>query len=56
MYLFSVDVEEMHTLVNQTPIAEDMQEALLGMDRIEHFYGLKSSDMIKGLVAGHQLQ
>jgi len=46
----------MPKLVNRTPIAEDMQEALLGMDRIEHFYGLKSSDMIKGLVAGHQLQ
>ncbi|XP_037710498.1 prolyl 4-hydroxylase subunit alpha-2 [Drosophila subpulchrella] len=51
-----VDVEEMHKLVNRTPIAEDMQEAFLGMDRIEHFYGLKSSDMVKGLLAGYQLQ
>ncbi|XP_044315661.1 prolyl 4-hydroxylase subunit alpha-1 [Drosophila rhopaloa] len=48
--------EEMHKLVNRTPNAEDMQEALFGMDRIEHFYDLKSSDMAKGLVAAQQLQ
>ncbi|KQS70623.1 uncharacterized protein Dere_GG10423, isoform B [Drosophila erecta] len=32
-----------------------MEEALMGMDRIEHFYDLKSSDMAQGLVAGQQL-
>ncbi|XP_016963008.2 prolyl 4-hydroxylase subunit alpha-2 [Drosophila biarmipes] len=51
-----IDIEEMQELVNRTPTAEDMLEALLGMDRIEHFYGLKSSDVVKGLVAGQQLQ
>ncbi|XP_017005365.2 prolyl 4-hydroxylase subunit alpha-2 [Drosophila takahashii] len=51
-----VEIEEMDKLVNRTPTAEDMQEALLGMERIEHFYDLKSSDMAKGLLAGQQLQ
>ncbi|XP_052837781.1 prolyl 4-hydroxylase subunit alpha-1 isoform X1 [Drosophila gunungcola] len=52
----NVHIEEMHKLVNRTPNSEDMQEALLGMDRIEHFYDLKSSDMANGLVSDQQLQ
>ncbi|EDW87868.2 prolyl 4-hydroxylase subunit alpha-1 [Drosophila yakuba] len=52
---FIVDLEEMSKFVNRTPNAHDMEEALLGMDRIEHFYNLKSSDMAQGLVAGQKL-
>ncbi|KAH8350711.1 hypothetical protein KR084_004728 [Drosophila pseudotakahashii] len=51
-----VEIAEMDKLVHQTPTADDMQEALLGMERIEHFYDLKSSDMVNGLLAGQQLQ
>ncbi|KMY88554.1 prolyl 4-hydroxylase subunit alpha-1 [Drosophila simulans] len=50
-----VDIEEMNKLINRTPNANDMEEALMGMDRIEHFYDLKSSDMAQGHVAGQQL-
>jgi len=53
---FTVDIEEMNKLINRTPHANDMEEALMGMDRIEHFYDLKSSDMAQGLVAGQQLR
>ncbi|XP_043662316.1 prolyl 4-hydroxylase subunit alpha-2 isoform X2 [Drosophila teissieri] len=48
-------LEKTSKLVNRTPNAHDMEEALMGMDRIEHFYDLKSSDMAQGLVAGQQL-
>ncbi|KAH8409887.1 hypothetical protein KR009_000306 [Drosophila setifemur] len=54
--LENYDMEEMHKIVNCTPNAEDMQEALLGMDRIEHFYDLQASDMANGLVAGQQFE
>ncbi|KQS70624.1 prolyl 4-hydroxylase subunit alpha-1 [Drosophila erecta] len=50
-----VSIEELSKLVHRTPNANDMEEALMGMDRIEHFYDLKSSDMAQGLVAGQQL-
>ncbi|XP_041675519.1 prolyl 4-hydroxylase subunit alpha-2-like [Drosophila eugracilis] len=51
----TVENEELQKLVNRTPSADDMREALLGMHRIEHFYDLKSSDMANGLLAGGQL-
>ncbi|XP_017155139.1 prolyl 4-hydroxylase subunit alpha-2 [Drosophila miranda] len=49
------DVEKMDKLVAQMPNAVDMNEALMGLERIERFYDLKAFDMANGLVAGLQL-
>ncbi|KAH8391549.1 hypothetical protein KR200_010470 [Drosophila serrata] len=49
-------LSEMHQLLNRTPTAEDLEEASLGMYRIEHFYNLNSMDMSQGLLAGQQLE
>ncbi|EDW37344.1 GL20516 [Drosophila persimilis] len=50
------DVEKMDKLVAQMPNAVDMNEALMGLERIERFYDLKAFDMANGLVAGLQLE
>ncbi|KAH8333868.1 hypothetical protein KR059_004041 [Drosophila kikkawai] len=47
---------EIHKLLKRIPTAEDLQEASLGMYRIESFYNLRSTDMSKGLLAGQQLE
>ncbi|KAH8248745.1 hypothetical protein KR032_002902 [Drosophila birchii] len=49
-------LSEMHKLLNRTPTAEDLQEASMGIYRIEQVYNLNSTDISKGLVAGQQLE
>ncbi|XP_068148440.1 uncharacterized protein [Drosophila tropicalis] len=40
----------MDKLVAQVPTETDMDEALMGMERIERFYDLKAVDIAKGFV------
>ncbi|XP_034668643.1 prolyl 4-hydroxylase subunit alpha-2 [Drosophila subobscura] len=46
------DVLQMGELVALMPHAVDMNEALMGMERIERFYDLRAYDMVNGQVAG----
>ncbi|XP_022219289.2 prolyl 4-hydroxylase subunit alpha-2 [Drosophila obscura] len=48
-------IQQLDTLAAQMPNAVDMNEALMGMERIERFYDLRAFDMANGLVAGRHL-
>ncbi|XP_023033291.1 uncharacterized protein LOC111519005 isoform X2 [Drosophila willistoni] len=43
-------LEDMDQVVAQVPTKTDMDEALMGMERIERFYDLKAVDIAKGFV------
>ncbi|KAH8411173.1 hypothetical protein KR222_009647 [Zaprionus bogoriensis] len=49
-------LETLTTIVRQKPTLDDMMEALIGMDRIELTYGLKSMDIANGRLQDKQFR